>query len=61
MLGGIAGGLASRFGVNVWLLRVLILILFLLPVLGCILYVLVWLVTPWRDNSIPLERMLNTN
>lgn len=61
MLGGIAGGIASRFGINVWLIRLLVLISFLLPVLGWILYAIVWLVTPWRDNSIPLERMLNQN
>jgi phage shock protein PspC (stress-responsive transcriptional regulator) len=61
ILGGIAGGLASRFGVNVWLVRLLVLISFLLPVLGWILYALVWLLTPWRDNSIPLERMLHKN
>lgn len=61
ILGGIAGGLASRFGVNVWLVRVLILVLFLLPVFSWLLYALVWLLTPWRDNSIPLERMLSKN
>ena len=61
MLGGIAGGIASRFGINVWLIRLVVLISFLLPVLGWILYAIVWLVTPWRDNSIPLERMLNQN
>lgn len=61
ILGGIAGGLASRFGVNVWLVRLLVLISFLLPVLGWILYALVWLLTPWRHNSIPLERMLHKN
>lgn len=61
MLGGIAGGIASRFGINVWLVRLLVLISFLLPILGWILYAIVWLLTPWRDNSIPLERMLNSN
>lgn len=58
MLGGIAGGIASRFGINVWLIRLLVLVSILLPVLGWILYIVVWIVTPWRDNSIPLERML---
>ncbi|OAV62080.1 PspC domain-containing protein [Enteractinococcus helveticum] len=58
ILGGIAGGIASRFGINVWLVRLLVLVSFLLPVIGWILYVVVWIVTPWRDNSIPLERML---
>ena len=58
MLGGIAGGIASRFGINVWLIRLLVLVSILLPVRGWILYIVVWIVTPWRDNSIPLERML---
>ncbi|HJF13690.1 MAG TPA: PspC domain-containing protein [Enteractinococcus helveticum] len=58
ILGGIAGGIASRFGINVWLVRLLVLVSFLLPVIGWILYVVIWIVTPWRDNSIPLERIL---
>lgn len=61
ILGGIAGGIASRFGINVWLVRLLVLVSFLLPVLGWILYAVVWILTPWRDNSIPLERMLSNN
>ncbi|MFD6813663.1 PspC domain-containing protein [Enteractinococcus coprophilus] len=61
ILGGVAGGIASRFGLNVWLVRLLVLVSFLLPVLGWILYAVIWLITPWRDNSIPLERMLNKN
>lgn len=61
ILGGIAGGIASRFGINVWLVRLLVLVAFLLPVLGWILYAVIWLITPWRDNSIPLERMLTKN
>ena len=58
LFGGIAGGLASRFGWNVWLVRLLILLAFLLPVLGWVTYVIVWVVTPWQDGSIPLERVL---
>lgn len=46
---------------NVWLIRLVVLILFLLPVLGWGIYALIWLITPWRDNSIPLERMLTSN
>ncbi|GAA4479831.1 hypothetical protein GCM10023190_23620 [Enteractinococcus fodinae] len=61
LLGGIAGGIASRTGTNVWLIRLVVLILFLLPVLGWGIYAIVWLITPWRDNSIPLERMLSSN
>lgn len=58
LLGGIAGGIAERFGINVWLTRLLVLILFLLPVVGVGLYVIVWILTPWQDDSIPLERLL---
>lgn len=61
LLGGIAGGIASRFGMNVWLVRLLVLVSFLLPVLGWVLYAVIWIITPWRDNSIPLERMLGSN
>jgi phage shock protein PspC (stress-responsive transcriptional regulator) len=58
MLGGIAGGIASRFGMNVWLVRLLVLISFLLPFIGVLLYLVVWFLTPWQDGSIPLERLL---
>lgn len=58
LVGGIAGGLADRFGLDVWLVRVLVLVSFLLPVLGVGAYLVVWLLTPWQDDRIPLERVL---
>lgn len=58
LLGGIAGGLAETTGWNVWLLRLIILLLFLLPVFGFGLYVVIWVLTPWQGGSIPLERAL---
>lgn len=58
VLAGVGGGLSQRFGLNVWLVRVLILVSFLLPVLGVGAYVVVWVLTPWQDGSIPLERVL---
>lgn len=57
MLGGVAGGLASKMKLNVWLVRLLVLIAFLLPVVGWVLYVVIWIITPWQDGSIPLERL----
>ncbi|GAA1308232.1 MAG: PspC domain-containing protein [Brachybacterium tyrofermentans] len=60
LVGGIAGGLADRFSLDVWLVRVLVLASFLLPVLGVGAYLVVWLLTPWQDDSIPLERMLGS-
>lgn len=59
LLGGIAGGFANRFGINVWLVRLLVLVSFLLPVVGVVLYLVVWILTPWQDGSIPLEQSLN--
>lgn len=58
ILGGIAAGIAEGLGINVWLARLLILVSFLLPLVGVVLYVIVWILTPWQDGSIPLERAL---
>ena len=58
LLGGIAGGLAHRLSMSVWLVRLLVLLSFLLPVIGVVLYLLIWIVTPWHNGSIPLERSL---
>ena len=59
ILGGIAGGIANRFSINVWLVRLLVLLSFLLPVVGVVLYLVAWILTPWQDGIIPLEQSLN--
>lgn len=56
LIAGIGGGVAEKLGINVWVARLLILVSFLLPVLGIGAYVVVWILTPWQDGSIPLER-----
>lgn len=58
LLGGISGGLAAQFGLNVWLVRALVLASFALPFVGVGLYLVVWAILPWQDGSIPLERVL---
>jgi len=58
VVAGIGGSIAVKFGLNVWLVRLLIFVSFLLPVLGVGAYLLVWVLTPWQDGSIPLERAL---
>src|SRR5699024_1977549 len=58
LAGGIGGGRARRFGLSVWLTRALVLASFLLPVLGVGAYLVVWVLTPWQDGSIPLERLM---
>lgn len=57
LIGGIGGGIAEKIGINVWVARLLILVSFLLPVLGVGAYLVVWLLTPWQDGRIPLERV----
>ncbi|WP_300345302.1 PspC domain-containing protein [Nesterenkonia sp.] len=57
LVGGIAGSIAYRLGTDVWLTRLVVLLTFLLPGLGIGLYLLVWVLTPWQDGSIPLERL----
>src|SRR5699024_12838076 len=58
LLGGIAGGIANGLNLDVWLVRVLMFLSFLLPFIGVVLYIVVWIVTPWQDGSIPLDRSL---
>lgn len=57
-LGGICGGIAAALNAPVLLVRILMLIAFALPVIGWVAYVIVWLLTPWQDGSIPVERAL---
>lgn len=60
VLAGIGGGLAELLGLNVWLVRALVLASFLLPVLGVVAYLVVWVLTPWQDGTIPAERALSS-
>lgn len=56
VVGGICGGIARKYDWNPWLVRLLTLIAFLLPVIGPGLYVVLWLLLPRWDGSIILER-----
>ncbi|MBD8062416.1 PspC domain-containing protein [Oceanitalea stevensii] len=59
ILGGVCGGVAARLGANVMIVRLLLLLAFLLPGIGWVLYVALWALLPWQDGSIPLERVLS--
>ena len=41
------------------LVRLLLLLAFLLPGIGWVLYVALWALLPWQDGSIPLERAMS--
>ena len=55
---GICGGLSAKFGWDPTLVRIVVLLSFLLPFIGVGTYLLAWLLLPWQDGSIPLERAL---
>jgi len=57
--GGICGGIAAKTGVGVFWIRIGMLLLFLLPFIGIGLYMISWLLLPWQDGSIPLERLIS--
>jgi len=59
ILGGIAAGLANRLGASVTIVRLLVLLAFLLPGIGVGLYLVLWVLLPWQDGTIPLERVLS--
>lgn len=58
LVGGVAAGLAAGTGVNVWLVRLVLVAASLLPVVGVGAYLVAWALTPWEDGTIPAERVL---
>lgn len=58
VLAGLGGGIADATNLDVVLVRVLMIIAFLLPLIGPTLYVVLWILLPWQDGSIPLERWI---
>lgn len=58
LFGGICGGISAKTGIGVFWVRVAMLLAFLLPFFGFFAYVIGWLLLPWQDGSIPLERLL---
>lgn len=58
MLGGVCAGIAARWDLDVSIVRLVVLVLLLLPVLSWVVYALAWLLLPWSDDSIPLEKLI---
>lgn len=57
--GGIASGIALKFGWNANLVRIGILLSFLLPFIGLPLYIVLWLLLPKTDGTIALEKLVS--
>ena len=58
MAGGVAGGIADKFGWDVTIVRIGMLLSFLLPVFGIAAYIVAWLLIPAQDDSIILQNWL---
>ena len=58
ILGGIASGIARRFGWRVGLVRIGMLLSFLLPFISLPMYGVLWLLLPKTDGTIALEQLL---
>lgn len=60
LVAGIAGGISDKFGWDVTLVRIALLLSFLLPVLGLGAYIVAWLLIPAQDDSIALQKMIRS-
>ena len=60
LVAGIAGGISDKFGWDVTLVRIALLLSFLLPVLGLGAYIVAWLLIPAQDDSIVLQKIIRS-
>lgn len=58
LLGGVCHGLARHLHCEPGLVRLVALLCLLVPVLGWLVYLVAWLLLPWQDGTIVLERIL---
>ncbi|NJC23189.1 phage shock protein PspC (stress-responsive transcriptional regulator) [Arthrobacter pigmenti] len=56
--GGIASGIALKFGWRVGFVRLGVLLSFLLPFIGIPLYIVLWILLPKTDGTIALEQLV---
>ena len=56
LIGGVCAGISRQWGWDLTLVRVVVLILMILPVLSWAVYAVAWLLLPWQDGSIPLQK-----
>ncbi|WP_454294495.1 PspC domain-containing protein [Salana multivorans] len=58
MLGGVCAGIARSLGIEANLVRLIVVALMIFAGLPLAVYVIVWLLTPAQDESIPLQTFL---
>lgn len=59
LVGGVCGGIAAKTGISVVIIRIAMLLAFLLPFFGVAAYLVGWVLLPWQDGTIPLERVFS--
>jgi phage shock protein PspC (stress-responsive transcriptional regulator) len=60
IVGGVCHGISRSVGCDPGLVRLIAVVALLVPILGWGVYLLAWLLVPWRDESIVLERLLDS-
>ncbi|MGW9403274.1 PspC domain-containing protein [Arthrobacter sp. NPDC055585] len=58
-LAGICAGIAQKFGWDVSLVRIVVLLSFLLPFIGVGTYLVAWLLLPTTDGTILLQKFIS--
>jgi len=58
-LAGICAGIAQKFGWDVSLVRIVVLLSFLLPFIGIGTYLVAWLLLPTTDGTILLQKFVS--
>ena len=58
-LAGICAGIAQKFGWDVSLVRIVVLLSFLLPFIGVGTYLVAWLLLPTTDGTILLQKFVS--
>ena len=61
ILGGVCSGMARQWGWNENVVRLVVLILLILPLLSWVVSAIAWILLPWQDGTILLERWISPN
>ncbi|MGO1321069.1 MAG: PspC domain-containing protein [Galactobacter sp.] len=59
ILGGVCHGISRSVGCDPGLVRLIAMVALLLPFVSWVAYALAWLLIPYRDGSIVLERLVD--
>ncbi|PWD50011.1 hypothetical protein C8046_04295 [Serinibacter arcticus] len=61
LLGGVCSGISRQWGWDLTLVRIVVLVLMILPILSWAVYAVAWILLPWQDGSIPLQKAFSND